>query len=158
MQEAERLNLTLSEWMCGTLDMSINDYEHVNKITEVKQLQEFINYVESQPEGKSIKLSPVSVDGKYGPQTANEVSKLKKWIKSSGDYDIKDTDGSFIQPEIAQGMGIELQPSGFNKVINWTFGKGSVESFFSKLGQADDWMKKTFGDPSSKNKPVISAS
>ena len=125
---------------------------------EVKQLQEFINYVESQPEGKSIKLSPVSVDGKYGPQTANEVSKLKKWIKSSGDYDIKDTDGSFIQPEIAQGMGIELQPSGFNKVINWTFGKGSVESFFSKLGQADDWMKKTFGDPSSKNKPVISAS
>jgi hypothetical protein len=125
---------------------------------EVKKLQEFINYVESQPEGKSIKLSPVSVDGKYGPQTANEVSKLKKWIKSSGDYDIKDTDGNFVQPEIAQGMGIELQPSGFNKVINWTFGKESVESFFSKLGQADDWMKKTFGDPASKNKPVMSAS
>lgn len=40
MQEAERLNLTLSEWMCGTLDMSINAYEDVNKITEVKQLQE----------------------------------------------------------------------------------------------------------------------
>lgn len=40
MQEAERLNLTLSEWMCGTLDMSINAYEDVNKIMEVKQLQE----------------------------------------------------------------------------------------------------------------------
>ena len=40
MQQAERLNLTLSEWMCGTLDMSINAYEDVNKITEVKQLQE----------------------------------------------------------------------------------------------------------------------
>lgn len=40
MQEAERLNLTLSEWMCGTLDMSINAYEDVNKKTEVKQLQE----------------------------------------------------------------------------------------------------------------------
>jgi hypothetical protein len=40
MQEAERLNLTLSEWMCGTLDMSITAYEDVNKITEIKQLQE----------------------------------------------------------------------------------------------------------------------
>jgi transcription termination factor Rho len=40
MQEAERLNLSLSEWMCGTLDMSINAYEEVNKMTEVKQLQE----------------------------------------------------------------------------------------------------------------------
>lgn len=40
MQEAERLNITLSEWMCGTLDMSINAYEDVNKITVVKQLQE----------------------------------------------------------------------------------------------------------------------
>ncbi len=40
MQEAERLNLSLSEWICGTLDMSLNAYEDVNKITEVKQLQE----------------------------------------------------------------------------------------------------------------------
>ena len=40
IQEAERLNLSLSEWVCGTLDMSINAYEDVNKITEVKQLQE----------------------------------------------------------------------------------------------------------------------
>ena len=40
MQEAERLNLSLSEWMCGTLDMSINAYEEVNKMTEVNQLQE----------------------------------------------------------------------------------------------------------------------
>jgi len=40
MQEAERLNLSLSEWMCGTLDMSINAYEDVNKIAEIKQLQE----------------------------------------------------------------------------------------------------------------------
>ena len=40
IQEAERLNLSLSEWMCGTLDMSMNAYEDVNKIKEVKQLQE----------------------------------------------------------------------------------------------------------------------
>jgi hypothetical protein len=40
MQEAERLKLSLSEWICGTLDMSINAYEDVNKIKEVKQLQE----------------------------------------------------------------------------------------------------------------------
>ena len=40
MQEAERLKLSLSEWICGTLDMSLNAYEDVNKITEVKQLQE----------------------------------------------------------------------------------------------------------------------
>ncbi len=40
IQEAVRLNLSLSEWVCGTLDMSINAYEDVNKMTEVKQLQE----------------------------------------------------------------------------------------------------------------------
>lgn len=40
IQEAGRLNLSLSEWVCGTLDMSINAYEDVNEITEVKQLQE----------------------------------------------------------------------------------------------------------------------
>ena len=50
MQEAERLNLTLSEWMCGTLDMSINAYEDVNKKTEVKQLQ-----VENAEKDKIIK-------------------------------------------------------------------------------------------------------
>ena len=40
IQEAKRLNLSLSEWICGTLDMSLNAYEDVNKITEVKQLLE----------------------------------------------------------------------------------------------------------------------
>ena len=40
IQEAKKLNLSLSEWICGTLDMSLNAYEDVNKITEVKQLQE----------------------------------------------------------------------------------------------------------------------
>jgi len=40
IQEAKKQNLSLSEWMCGTLDMSINAYEDINKITEVKQLQE----------------------------------------------------------------------------------------------------------------------
>jgi hypothetical protein len=55
MQEAERLNLSLSEWICGTLDMSLNAYEDVNEITEVKQLQEenaektnIINYLKLQ--------------------------------------------------------------------------------------------------------------
>lgn len=40
IQEAERLKLSLSEWMCGTLDMSINAYEDVNKLSEIKALQE----------------------------------------------------------------------------------------------------------------------
>ena len=40
IQEAERLNLSLSEWICGTLDMSINAYEDVNKLSEIKALQE----------------------------------------------------------------------------------------------------------------------
>jgi predicted RNase H-like nuclease (RuvC/YqgF family) len=42
IQEAERLNLSLSEWMCGTLDMSIKAYEDVNKLSEIKALQEEI--------------------------------------------------------------------------------------------------------------------
>jgi hypothetical protein len=40
MQEAERLNLSLSEWMCGTLDMSINAYKEVDKSEMILQLQE----------------------------------------------------------------------------------------------------------------------
>ena len=39
-RKQKKLNLSLSEWICGTLDMSLNAYEDVNKITEVKQLQE----------------------------------------------------------------------------------------------------------------------
>lgn len=42
MQEAERLNLSLSEWMCGTIDMGINAYQDVNKLSEIKALQEEI--------------------------------------------------------------------------------------------------------------------
>jgi hypothetical protein len=40
IQEAERLNLSLSEWMCGTLDMSINAYKKVDKSEMILQLQE----------------------------------------------------------------------------------------------------------------------
>jgi len=40
MQEAERLKLSLSEWICGTLDMSINAYEEVDKSEMILQLQE----------------------------------------------------------------------------------------------------------------------
>ena len=39
MQEAERLNLTLSEWICGTLDMSINAYQEVDKSEMIIQLK-----------------------------------------------------------------------------------------------------------------------
>jgi hypothetical protein len=40
MQEADRLNLSLSEWICGTLDMSLNAYQEVDKLEMIKQLQE----------------------------------------------------------------------------------------------------------------------
>ena len=40
MQEAERLKLSLSEWMCGTLDMSHNAYKEVDKSEMIIQLQE----------------------------------------------------------------------------------------------------------------------
>jgi hypothetical protein len=55
MQEAEKLNLSLSEWICGTLDMSINAYKEVDKSELLKQLQEennektnIINYLKLQ--------------------------------------------------------------------------------------------------------------
>lgn len=41
MQEAERLKLSLSEWICGTLDMSINAYKEVDKSEMILQLQEY---------------------------------------------------------------------------------------------------------------------
>lgn len=40
MQEAEKLKLSLSEWMCGTLEMSINAYKEVDKSEMILQLQE----------------------------------------------------------------------------------------------------------------------
>lgn len=128
-----------------------------NSGPEVKKLQEFINFISTQPELQSYGMTPVVVDGKYGDETAKQVSKLKKWIMSTGQYNINDTDGSYVQPEIAQAMGVELQPSGFNKVVDFVFGKGALDTFGNKLSQADQWTKKTFGDPTKKNKPVVSA-
>ena len=55
MQEAEKLNLSLFEWICGTLDMSINAYKEVDKSEMILQLQEennektnIINYLKLQ--------------------------------------------------------------------------------------------------------------
>jgi hypothetical protein len=124
---------------------------------EVKKLQEFINFMSSQPEAKGFGITPIKVDGRYGDETVKQVSKFKKWIMSTGQYDVKNTDGTYVQPEIAQAMGVELQPSGFNKVIDWTFGKGAMNTFGTKLSQADQWTKKTFGDPTKNNKSVVSA-
>ena len=43
IQEAKNLNLSLSEWMCGTLDMSLNAYKHVNQMEKLEQLYDEIN-------------------------------------------------------------------------------------------------------------------
>jgi hypothetical protein len=40
--EANNNNIPLSEWICGTLDMSLNAYQDVNKLSEIKALQEDI--------------------------------------------------------------------------------------------------------------------
>ena len=40
IQEAKKLNLSLSEWICGTLDMSLNAYKEVDKSEMIIQLQE----------------------------------------------------------------------------------------------------------------------
>lgn len=40
--EANNNNIPLSEWICGTLDMSLNAYQDVNKLAEIKALQEEI--------------------------------------------------------------------------------------------------------------------
>ncbi len=40
IQEAKKLNLSLSEWICGTLDMSLNAYQEVDKSEMQLQLQE----------------------------------------------------------------------------------------------------------------------
>lgn len=48
IQEAKKLNLSLSEWVCGTLDMSINAYSNVNNTEQIEQLQEKIrNYIKT---------------------------------------------------------------------------------------------------------------
>lgn len=40
IQEAKKLNLSLSEWICGTLDMPLNAYQEVDKSEMQLQLQE----------------------------------------------------------------------------------------------------------------------
>jgi septal ring factor EnvC (AmiA/AmiB activator) len=40
MKQAEKHNLSLSEWICGTLDMSINAYSEISLIEKLKQIQE----------------------------------------------------------------------------------------------------------------------
>lgn len=40
MKQAEKHNLSLSEWICGTLDMSINAYSEISLMKKLKQLQE----------------------------------------------------------------------------------------------------------------------
>ena len=85
MQEAERLNLSLSEWMCGTLDMSINAYEDVNKITEIKALQEDICEKDKKIESLSFSLEIVrlSLDSKKDKvlQQAKTISESENLIQ-----------------------------------------------------------------------------
>jgi hypothetical protein len=123
----------------------------------VVKVQEFINYFATQPQGQKLGAQQVKVDGKYGPDTVKQVSNLKKWIKSTGQYDINDTDGTFIQPEIGQALGVELQPSGFNKTVDFIFGKGALDKFGQKMASADQWAKNTFGKPNQSNtkQPVM---
>jgi peptidoglycan hydrolase-like protein with peptidoglycan-binding domain len=123
----------------------------------VQKVQEWLNYTATQPEGKKFGIQPIKVDGKYGPDTVKQVSNFKKYVKSTGQYDINDTDGTFIQPEIAQALGIELQPSGFNKTVDFIFGKGALDKFGQKMASADQWAKKTFGTPNQSNtkQPVM---
>jgi hypothetical protein len=123
----------------------------------VVKVQEFINYFATQPQGQKLGAQQVKVDGKYGSETAKQVSNLKKWIKSTGQYDINDTDGTFIQPEIGQALGVELQPSGFNKTVDFIFGKGALDKFGQKMASADQWAKNTFGKPNQSNtkQPVM---
>ena len=147
----------------GALGVGVAEFfeEHRLKIGEtgkpVQRLQEFINFFATQPQGQQFGVQQIEVDGKYGPETVKQVSNLKKWIKSTGDYDIKNTDGTFVEPEIAQGMGIELQPSGFNKTVDFIFGKGALDKFGEKMASADKWTKETFGNPVKPNtkQPVM---
>jgi hypothetical protein len=40
--EAINNKIPLSDWICGTLDISLNAYQDVNKLSEIKALQEEI--------------------------------------------------------------------------------------------------------------------
>ena len=85
MQEAEKLNLSLSEWMCGTLDMSINAYEDVNKLSEIKALQEEICEKDKKIDSLSFRLEIVrsNFDSKKDKvlQQANKISELENLIQ-----------------------------------------------------------------------------
>ena len=43
LKEAKKHNLSLSEWICGTLDMSLNAFDEVQKLEEFKRLKAYNN-------------------------------------------------------------------------------------------------------------------
>jgi predicted RNase H-like nuclease (RuvC/YqgF family) len=85
IQEAERLNLSLSEWMCGTLDMSIKAYEDVNKLSEIKALQEEICEKDKKIRSLSSRLEifRLCLDSKKDKvlRQAETISKLENLIQ-----------------------------------------------------------------------------
>lgn len=82
MKEANRYDLSLSEWICGTLDMSINAYDNVNKILEVKQLQEEIDKKDEKI--KSL-ASQLEIAKSHLELTKSIVLKKDKTISELGD-------------------------------------------------------------------------
>ncbi len=85
IQEAERLNLSLSEWMCGTLDMSINAYEDVNKLSEIKALQEEICEKDKKIRSlsSSLEIVKLNLDSRKDKvmRQAETISKLENLIQ-----------------------------------------------------------------------------
>ena len=85
IDKANKHNLSLSEWICGTLDMSIDAYEDVNKVTEVKQLQEEINEkdkkINSLTSRKEIYRTFLDIKKDKILDQANTILELKKTIE-----------------------------------------------------------------------------
>jgi chromosome segregation ATPase len=83
--EANNNNIPLSEWICGTLDMSLNAYKDVNKLSEIKALQEDICEKDKKIKSLSFRLEIAKshLDSKKDKvlQQAETISELEYLIQ-----------------------------------------------------------------------------
>lgn len=83
--EANNNNIPLSDWICGTLDMSLNAYQDVNKLSEIKARQEEICEKDKKIKSLSFRLEifRLCLDSKKDKvlQQAETISELENLVQ-----------------------------------------------------------------------------
>lgn len=89
-QEAKKYNISLSEWVCSTLDLSTDAYGGVKPLEQIRQLHEETRQLQEENKIKTEKIRKLSSD----LETANlflEISKSTKLRLNKNILELKNT-------------------------------------------------------------------